>query len=70
MLHLDKITVENDIALVRLRDPVTLNENINIACLPRNTEEEVNDKSKCFVAGWGTTGKQNLRRPLKIHTLI
>ena len=49
-----------DIALVKLRCPVTYNALIKPVCLPDQDQEETIGKS-CYVTGWGRTqegGKQ------------
>jgi secreted trypsin-like serine protease len=48
-------TLANDIALVRLSEPVRKKGNINIICLPENdtfTDQELLS-TKCIVTGWG-----------------
>ena len=50
-----------DIALVKMATPVTLNDYINVACLP--DENTVTNGQLCYVSGWGikTSGeKQSL----------
>lgn len=45
----------NDIALLRLTDPVKKKNNINIVCLPDTdtfSDQELL-KSQCFITGWG-----------------
>lgn len=44
--------LHNDIALIILRDPVELNENVNTVCLP-DFDEVVSSDRTCFAAGWG-----------------
>jgi secreted trypsin-like serine protease len=44
-------TFENDIAVLRLASPVTLNEYVNVACLP-GTDPELHGNA--IIAGWGT----------------
>ncbi|CAF0735573.1 unnamed protein product [Adineta steineri] len=48
----DHDTSENDIAIIRLASPVTLNSYVNIACLSAK-DPAVNEN--VIVAGWGTT---------------
>lgn len=45
-------TNENDVAILRLASPVTLNSYVNIACLPGR--DPVNNEN-VMIAGWGTT---------------
>lgn len=41
----------NDIALLFLAEPVTIAENVNVACLPQ--QGDVFDGVSCFASGWG-----------------
>jgi len=50
-------TNENDIAIMRLTSPVTLNSYVNIACLP-GSDPNINDN--VIVAGWGTTSFEGM----------
>lgn len=62
-------TVVNDIALLILREPVQITENVNTVCLP---EQDQNfDYSDCYVAGWGQLlwGKAELESILKLIDL-
>jgi len=54
----DKIRVINDIALLKLQDPVDFNKHPNIRpiCLPSNSRENYAG-SRAIVAGWGMTGE-------------
>merc|ERR1719315_174578 len=54
----DKIHVINDIALLKLQDPVDFNKHPNIRpiCLPSNSRENYAG-SRAIVAGWGKTGE-------------
>merc|ERR1719228_2710477 len=54
----DKIRVVNDIALLKLQDPVDFNKHPNIRpiCLPSNSRENYAG-SRAIVAGWGVTGE-------------
>ncbi|CAF1267162.1 unnamed protein product [Adineta ricciae] len=46
------VTNQNDIAIIRLASPVTLNSYVNVACLS-GKQPAVNDN--VVIAGWGTT---------------
>ncbi|CAG9789810.1 unnamed protein product [Diatraea saccharalis] len=48
----NKVNLFNDIALLRLEEPVTLAEHINVICLPSQDEAFDNTK-KCVANGWG-----------------
>ena len=53
-----KETHENDIALIKLTQPVnTSSLYINSACLPTFGDNEFNSSSNCYVTGWGETLK-------------
>ncbi|XP_044734747.1 phenoloxidase-activating factor 2-like [Chrysoperla carnea] len=41
----------NDIALLFLKDPVDIAENVDVVCLPPDNVQI--DKSRCFASGWG-----------------
>jgi len=51
-----------DLALVRLETPVTLGECVKPVCLP-DADEKVEAGSRCYVTGWGHTGKNWLGQP-------
>lgn len=44
----------NDIALIIMRSPVTITENVNTVCLPAASLAADFAGSKCFASGWGT----------------
>nr|XP_022315066.1 CUB and peptidase domain-containing protein 2-like isoform X2 [Crassostrea virginica] len=48
----DQDTTENDITLLKLTTPVTLNNYVNIACLPTKT---VTSGQHCYITGFGDT---------------
>ena len=52
------ISVDNDICLIKLKEPVTCNKKIQVACVTTNEPSEDN---KCTVSGWGT--KSNGKKP-------
>lgn len=41
----------NDIALLFLKNPVDIDENVNVVCLPK--KDTVFDRSRCYASGWG-----------------
>lgn len=45
----------NDIALIILRSPVKITENVNTVCLPNAINATSFDGIKCTASGWGTT---------------
>ena len=42
--------INNDIALIQLSRPASLNAKVGIVCLP-NADEEVSSAAKCFITG-------------------
>jgi len=48
--------VANDIALLKVESPFTLNDYVGIACLPKQNDILPDDKQSCYVTGWGKTG--------------
>ena len=50
--HYDKITYDNDVALVKLETTASLNDYVNTLCLPK---ELAPPSMRCMVAGWGAT---------------
>lgn len=56
----DANTLENDLAIIKLRDKVELNENVQLTCLPDKhdfTETYPEPNQYAWAAGWGTSGK-------------
>ena len=55
------MTVENDVALIKLPEKVNLRSSpfIRDACLPQTRDflQQVQDKDMIYVAGWGVTGQ-------------
>jgi len=48
-----QVTNSYDFALVRLSEPVTVNDCVGTVCLP-SVGEEVSPGTKCWITGWGT----------------
>ena len=44
-------TLSNDIALIFLNNPVSLDEHINVVCLP--SQGYTSNSKDCFASGWG-----------------
>jgi len=44
--------IDNDVALIKLKTPVTLGERVSLACMPT---KDVTEGKNCFVTGWGST---------------
>lgn len=44
-------SLKNDFALLYLREPVVLSDNVDIVCLPQ--VNDIFDNSRCFASGWG-----------------
>ncbi|CAH1779562.1 unnamed protein product, partial [Owenia fusiformis] len=56
MYEITTDTVLSDIALVKLSESATLNENVNVACLPDEEDlTKIQPGRHCMVAGWGLT---------------
>ncbi len=45
-------TLNADLALIRLANPVQLNDYVNLACLP-DANFTVPSDTKCYIVGWG-----------------
>ena len=56
-------TLDNDISIVKLKTPLTFNENVKGACLP---ESSFAPQSLAVVSGWGTTvsGRYSMINPV------
>ena len=51
----DDQTKQNDIIILKLKSPLSLNSKVQSACLPSANWAPENDiNNKCFVSGWGT----------------
>ena len=48
----DSVTVNNDIALLKLKQPVTYSDHVSPACLP---DKDIAVDTICVATGWGTT---------------
>ena len=55
-IHLGRYNMDNDIALIRLKTPVTLSEYVNVICLPAENDYYP-PHTNASVAGWGRVGK-------------
>ena len=48
-------TFENDIVVLKLKSPLSLNSNVQPACLPSaDWAPDTDSNNRCFVSGWGT----------------
>ncbi|NWV26456.1 C1S protein, partial [Origma solitaria] len=60
-----RIDFNNDIALLKLRDPVKMGPNISPICLPRKSPEyELEEGTLGYIAGWGRKEKEILSADL------
>ena len=50
----DKKTNKNDLALIKLKNPVEFNDHTMAACLPDKDYEPTKSRG-CYVTGWGAT---------------
>lgn len=48
-----RFSLHNDIALLILRRPVRLDDNVITICLPATTTDGTFDRQRCLVTGWG-----------------
>lgn len=53
-------TLDNDIILMKLKDPLEFNFFVQPACLPKENEDPP-PKTRCLVSGWGTVSQRNPR---------
>ncbi|XP_069610279.1 complement C1r-A subcomponent-like isoform X1 [Ranitomeya imitator] len=52
---------DNDIALIQLENPVTMNRNVSPICLPENTEASLYDSGRVgYVSGFGITEENKM----------
>ena len=52
-------TVDNDIALIRLKEKVLYNDHVRPICLPK-TSERLPVGTRCTVIGWGRQGDRGI----------
>nr|XP_016853779.1 PREDICTED: proline-rich extensin-like protein EPR1 [Anolis carolinensis] len=50
----------NDVALIQLDTPVSFNDYVQPACLPRVMDEK-SSYASCFISGWGTTSQNSVK---------
>ncbi|XP_036617393.1 acrosin-like isoform X1 [Trichosurus vulpecula] len=58
-------TENNDIALVEMNKPVHCGYLVQIACLPRPSDDPVKDSEPCIIAGWGYK-EENASQPAAV----
>lgn len=58
----EEFILHNDIALLELKSPVTIAENVNTICLPPKNKST--PSKSCFASGWG---KDVFGKPLSQH---
>ncbi|GAU88141.1 hypothetical protein RvY_00890 [Ramazzottius varieornatus] len=46
--------INNDICLLRMKQPITFNDHVSAVCLPE-TSQELPVGTECWIAGWGNT---------------
>jgi len=46
-------TLVNDIALLKLEQPAKKKQNIDVVCVPGESQVQATTSRKCFVTGWG-----------------
>uniref|UniRef100_A0A8C0FVM7 Peptidase S1 domain-containing protein n=1 Tax=Bubo bubo TaxID=30461 RepID=A0A8C0FVM7_BUBBB len=66
----NKTTMDSDIALLQLAEPLEFNPYVGPVCLPAK-EEAVQPSRVCVVTGWGAheAGMQSLEKGRKLHQL-
>ena len=49
-------TLNNDFVILKLSNPLELNDNVKPACLPSSTDylDVSSTEERCFTSGWGT----------------
>ncbi|XP_058156478.1 serine protease 58-like [Dasypus novemcinctus] len=52
-------SVEHDLMLIKVKNPIMLNDEIKLAVLPNSTDNRIG--SKCTVSGWTWTWKKSFR---------
>lgn len=48
----DEHTTDNDLALIKLSTPATLNKRVNTICLPE-ADDDFDTGTVCTISGWG-----------------
>lgn len=61
----DKVSMNMDLALIKLKKPFTLNDCVGAICLPEQGKD-VPPGTKCWISGWGTT-ESNGDQPAKLQ---
>ncbi|XP_042326816.1 acrosin-like [Sceloporus undulatus] len=54
-------TEASDVALIKLDSPVTFNDYVQPACLPRTATLPQTGYSTCYISGWGTTSQNSVK---------
>lgn len=65
--NFDQKTLQNDIALMKLRRPIFFDAHVSPICLPNF---DFDDGTKCYVTGWGRTGPLSSTPNILQETLI
>ena len=65
----DHITTDNDLALLRLDRPATLNKRVNTICLPKH-EYQFPTGTMCTITGWGTTQEGGNASPFLMQAKV
>ena len=58
---------DNDVAILKLKSPLTFNENVQPACLPHSSFMPENTRELAVISGWGRTSFGNV---LAFYALI
>ena len=63
----DDSTLNNDFVILKLSNPLELNDDVKPACLPSSTEYlgVSSTEERCFTSGWGTLKSGTLSKPVK-----
>uniref|UniRef100_A0A6I8RJB9 complement subcomponent C1r n=1 Tax=Xenopus tropicalis TaxID=8364 RepID=A0A6I8RJB9_XENTR len=66
-VHPNFRSYDNDIALIRLKNPVVMNQNVSPICLPSpQDEDDIYQKDRIgYVSGYGVTEKRNIAKELR-----
>ena len=65
----DHHTTDNDLALIRLDHPATLNNRVNTICLPE-IAYQFPPGTKCTISGWGTTQEGGNPSPVLMQAKV